>query len=110
MRLYFAGKVWLAVTCRYGIYLPQSGDLKMAALGMLLTVGGGIASFVGSVAILIVAFKESVGQGFLNLIVPFYALYYLATRWEACKKGFLLIVGGSVVMVLGGIVAAMGSA
>ena len=82
----------------------------MAALGMLLTVGGGIASFVGSVAILIVAFKESVGQGFLNLIVPFYALYYLVTRWEACKKGFLLNVGGGVAVVLGMVLGAAGAA
>ena len=81
----------------------------MAGLGLLLTVGGGIAAFVGVVAILIVAFKESTGQGLCNFFLGPYMLYYVVTRWEACKKGFLLQVGGTVAMVLGGILAAMGA-
>ena len=82
----------------------------MAVLGLLLTVGGGIAAFVGVVAILIVAFKESTGQGLCNFFLGPYMLYYVVTRWEACKKGFLLSIGGGVVAVLGGIVAGMGAA
>ena len=82
----------------------------MAAIGMILGFGGWAASFIGGIAILIVAFKESVGQGILNLLIPFYVLYYVMTRWEACKKGFLLSIGGGVVAVLGGIVAGMGAA
>ena len=82
----------------------------MAGLGLLLTVGGGIAAFVGFVAILIVAFKESTGQGLCNLFLGPYMLYYVVTRWETCKKGFLLSIGGSVAMVLGTIVGALGAA
>ena len=81
----------------------------MAAIGMILAFGGWAASLIGGIAILVVAFKESVGQGVLNLLIPFYALYYVITRWEACKKGFLLSVGGGVVAALGAIVAGLGA-
>ena len=82
----------------------------MAGLGMLLSGGGLIASLVGVIAILIVAFKESTGQGLCNLLLGPYMLYYVVTRWETCKKGFLLSIGGSVAAVLGTIVGAMGAA
>ncbi len=82
----------------------------MVALGMILMVGGGIASFVGSIQILIAAFKESTAQGLLSLFLGPYILYYIFTRWEACKKGFMLSIGGTVAIVLGTIVGAMGAA
>jgi len=82
----------------------------MALIGMLLAVGGGIAALVGSIQILIAAFKESTGQGLCNLFLGPYMLYYVVTRWETCKKGFLLSIGGSVAMVLGTIVGALGAA
>ena len=82
----------------------------MVALGMILMAGGGIASFVGSIQILIAAFKESTGQGLLSFFLAPYMLYYIFTRWEACKKAFLMSIGGSVAIVLGSIVAAMGAA
>ena len=79
----------------------------MAALGMLLLVVGWAGAAIGSLAILVVAFKESIFQA-ICLCIPFYGLYYVITRWETCKKGFLLCVGGSVVAALGGIVETMG--
>ena len=82
----------------------------MAVIGMLLAVGGGIAALVGSIQILIAAFKESTSQGLLSLFLGPYILYYVFTRWETCKKGFLLSIGGSVAAVLGTIVGAMGAA
>ena len=82
----------------------------MAAIGMILMLVGGIASLVGAVNILIVAFRESVGQGLCNLLLGPYALYYVFTRWEACKKGFLLNVGGGVAVVLGMVLGAAGAA
>jgi len=82
----------------------------MAVIGMLLAVGGGIAAVVGSIQILIVAFKESTAQGLLSFFLGPYILYYVFTRWETCKKGFLLSIGGGVAAVLGTIVGAMGAA
>ncbi len=81
----------------------------MAALGMLLLVVGWAGAAIGSLAILVVAFKESIFQA-ICLCIPFYGLYYVITRWETCKKGFLLSIGGGVAAVLGTIVGAMGAA
>ena len=58
----------------------------MAGLGLLLTVGGGIAAFVGVVAILIVAFKESTGQGLCNFFLGPYMLYYVVTGGKLVKR------------------------
>ena len=82
----------------------------MAAIGMILMAGGAIAAFVGSIQILIAAFNESAAQGLLSLFLGPYILYYIFTRWETCKKGFMLSIGGSVAIVLGTIVGAMGAA
>ena len=82
----------------------------MAAIGMILMAGGGIAALVGSIQILIAAFKESTGQGLLSFFIAPYMLYYIFTRWETCKKGFLLSIGGSVAVILGSIVGVMGAA
>ena len=76
---------------------------------MILMLVGGIASLVGAVNILIVAFRESTGQGLCNLFLGPYAIYYVATRWETCKKGFLLNVGGGVAFVLGMVLGAAGA-
>ena len=82
----------------------------MAIIGAVLLFGGWLLSLIGGIMILVVAFKESVGQGLLSLFIPFYVLYYVFTRWEACKKGFLLNVGGVVGVILGTVLAGIGAA
>ena len=73
----------------------------MAAIATILVFGGWLASLVGGIMILVEAFKESTGQGFLSLLVPFYAFYYVFTRWDDCKKGFLINVAGVVAVIAG---------
>jgi hypothetical protein len=60
--------------------------------------GAGIALFViaqllalySGIRILIVVFSESIVQGLLYLFVPFYALYYVFTRWDQCGAYFIM--------------------
>jgi hypothetical protein len=52
----------------------------------------GLVSLVCGIIILIGAFKESLAQGLLSLLVPFYILYYAFARFQHPKKG--LVVGG----------------
>ena len=78
----------------------------MAAIATILVFGGWLASAVGGIMILVAAFRESAGQGCLNLFVPFYSVYYVATRWDDCKKGTLICVGGIVAAFIGGFVGA----
>jgi len=65
---------------------------------MLLGAVASLAGLVGSIIILISAFKESVGQGFLCLCVPFYILYYAFAKFQHEKKNMVLAawLGGGI--------------
>ena len=73
-----------------------------AIVGILFLVGG-LVSFVGTIMILIEAFKESILWGIGSLIVPFVILAFIITRWEVSKKGFLISLGGVAMQIVGGI-------
>ena len=73
----------------------------MAAIATILVFGGWLASLVGGIMILVAAFRESTGQGFMSLLIPFYAIYYVFTRWEDCKTGFLINLAGVVAVIAG---------
>jgi len=54
--------------------------------------------FVGQIALLVAAFKESVVWGLCVLIIPFAALVFLIKCWEAAKQPFLVaIMGGGLI-------------
>jgi len=78
----------------------------------LLALGGicSLISFVGAIIILISAFKESRGQGFLCLCVPFYILYFAFAKFQHEKKNMILgaWLGGTVLnLVFQGLAGAM---
>jgi hypothetical protein len=88
-------------------------------MGVLIGLGGllSILSLVCSILILIHAFQQSVGKGFLCLCVPCYIVYYMFSEFEHPKKnliiaGYWLGVAGSVVanvgMRMGGMVGGAG--
>jgi len=81
------------------VLMPQ--ESVMINSGLALQIGGGFISFLYGLRILIVAFKESVLQGLLYLIVPFYALFYIITRWDRVAGLFILMVVGNAVVGLG---------
>ena len=56
---------------------------------------------VGNILVLVAAFKQDVTKGILSLLLAPYAIYFVFTNWEVCKKGFLLAVGGSVLLIGG---------
>ena len=58
----------------------------MLMLGGLLY----LVTLVCSIIILIAAFKESVGQGFLCLCIPFWILYFAFAKFEHEKKTIIL--------------------
>jgi hypothetical protein len=68
---------------------------------MLMALGGllSLVGFVGWLFIIIHAFKNSVGQGFLSLCVPFYILYYAFAKFQHPKKGLIiaLFLGGYII-------------
>ncbi len=82
----------------------------METIGMLLLGVGCLAACVCGLWMLVIAFQESVAQGLLYWFVPFYAIYYVISRWEKCKTPFLCSLGAMVLVVLGAIMGGAGAA
>ena len=80
-------------------------------MGLVLVGLGAIFAIVGlvcNIIILIHAFKQSVGQGFMCLCIPCYILYYMFTKFEHEKKG--LIIGGALGgNILGNVLSQVGA-
>jgi hypothetical protein len=74
------------------MFLTAVTALTTAAF-FLFGIGGLVCMYSG-VRIIMVAFEESPVQGILYLLVPFYPLYYIATRWETCAGFFIMNCGG----------------
>lgn len=71
-----------------------AGTLAMGAVGL-----GVILMFIGSIGSLVVAFQESAVCGLMFLFVPFYALYYLITRWDLVRRPFLINLAGTAILI-----------
>ena len=84
----------------------------MGALGMVLSGIGGLASLVGGIIIMVAAFKESTGQGFMCLCIPLYVFYFAFAKYESEKKNTVLAVwlGGVVVQIIGTLISMAGAA
>ena len=61
----------------------------------------GIISLVYWVRLVIAAFTEKLACGLMFLFVPFYALFYVITRWSECGKLFLIYLTLSILQPLG---------
>ena len=81
----------------------------MTALGILIILVSVLISLVGSVMLIIVAFRVSVTWGLLVLFVPFAALIFLVKYWQDAKKPFLISVSGTALQLFGVVVLGMGA-
>ncbi len=88
------GRLMLGLTMALGLTLglslirPGLAPMVGAVIGLILSMVGGIWS-------LLVAFRESVTCGLLYLLLPFYSIYYLFTRWEEMHRPFLVGLAGT---------------
>ena len=81
----------------------------MSILGFVLMGIGGIAALITGILILVEAFKESVLWGIGSLLVPFVGIIFVVTHWSETGKLFLYNIGGSVLLVVGSVMAGMGA-
>ncbi len=95
--------VWLITAALALVKVPVAAFL---ALGCLFIIGFGML-MIGSVVGLIVPFFENVLNGLLFLLVPFYNVYYVITRWQAMKRPFLLWLAGVGLLATAGFTAAV---
>jgi hypothetical protein len=64
---------------------------------------GGILLLVGSIWILVAAFKESVLWGVISLCVPFGALVFAIQRFAELKTPIILYIVGFVLSLIGNV-------
>ena len=85
--LTFAG-ILLAIVS--GFILPFASVIiifGMLGIGILITN-------ITAIWVLVIAFKEDVTAGLLSLFLPFYPIYYVATRWSKCWQAVGLFLAG----------------
>ncbi len=87
------------------VAMPQ--HLVMRNSGFVLIVAGALLSFFFGIRLLIEGFRESVVCGILMLVLPFYQLYFVISRWDRVGGIFLFIVFGNVMYVMGVVMVAI---
>ena len=70
-------------------------------LALCLLLGGFLLSIVGHFWIIIVAFREDVGQGLLVWLLPIYWWVYVFSRWEETWFGFAITALGWLMLFFG---------
>jgi predicted Zn finger-like uncharacterized protein len=92
-----------------GIVLLLAGLSFLSPIFTLALLGFGyLLMFTGSVWGLLTAFRENSLCGTLYLVLPFYSLYYLLTRWYEMKFPFLTSLTGFAIFFLAGFLGGLG--
>jgi hypothetical protein len=88
-----------------GTGLPHDAEVNdltlVVRLGEFFTIGGLVLTFALSVWAVSLAFSEGVLHGLMVLFVPFYYVYYVATRWDAMMTPFLATLGSAALTCFG---------
>jgi hypothetical protein len=79
--------------------LPQ--DVAMFIAACILFSFGGLIIVAGEIWIKVIAFQDSMLQGFLVLLIEPYETYYMFTHWDECASAFFLWFGGALLIGLG---------
>ncbi len=89
----------LAMAAAAAGFLAKNSHLLNA--GVFIVVAANVGMLVVGVAYLVsLPFKEGPTYGLLNLLVPFYAVYYWVTRWHKMRKPVLKTLGAFVPIAL----------
>ena len=67
----------------------------MAVIGIIFGIiafAVAVAGFVATIIILVEAFKTSVTDGLLSLLVPFYIMYFMFAKLQHSKKTLLIVL------------------
>ena len=78
------------------LLVPSTGIFLMVAAGALFL----ILWLYGFLGMLVLPFQESAACGLMCMFVPFYALYYLITRWDTMRGPFLSGLAAYGIVVL----------
>lgn len=105
--VYIFGLVALAAFATMMFTLPK-GKAFFITGAIIVSFGGLIQSYWG-IRMIIAAFMESVAQGFLYLLVPFYPIFYWITRWKTVGGFFMNALKAMGLQALGGCFMGLGA-
>lgn len=99
---------WLYLVSLFCLVFVLLGYLFHWKLLLHLGAVGVVASnismlYVGVAYLVSLPFKESLGQGLANLLIPFYAIYYWSTRWPRMKPAVTKTLGSFLPIALVGL-------
>lgn len=86
------------------LMMPQEQVMRNG--GIILMAAGGLLAFFFSIRLLIEAFKDSVLNGLLCLIVPPYVFYFVTSRWDRVAGIFMFMILGTLLCGLGALMVA----
>jgi hypothetical protein len=100
---------WAYVAATGPMSIPVQ-QVAVIGIGVMVFVAY-VLSFWGGIWLLCIAFREEVTKGVMCLLVPFYCLYYICTRWDETKGAFalslaplgLLLALGMATLGIGGV-------
>jgi hypothetical protein len=72
----------------------------MDAVAGILVLVGWLTMFVGSIMVLIAAFRESVLWGIGCLFIAPVTLFFIITHWSEAKKGFFIQLAGIAIILV----------
>ncbi|HBE68206.1 MAG TPA: hypothetical protein DDW52_08670 [Planctomycetaceae bacterium] len=76
---------------------------------ILVLVSYAVVQMAGGIWLVVVAFQEEPVQGILYILVPFYALFYLITRWDTCRVPFMMCIVSVFSLICSGLGVFAGS-
>jgi hypothetical protein len=92
-----AAAIGIAVTLA-AVFVPA----VRVPVGIALAAPGAILCLYGYASGAYIAFTEDDFYGWLYILFPFYAAYYLVSRWDEMHSRLIMVVGGLVLLGIGG--------
>jgi len=89
--------VIVAILAIFSTFVPR----MMMIVGSGIVVLGLILTVYGYLTAIYIAFTEDDLHGWLFLMIPMYAAYYLVSRWDEMKSRLVMIVIGLVLLSVG---------
>lgn len=65
--------------------------------GLVFAMIGGLMSFIGSIWVLVLAFRRHIGWGLAGLLIPFALMVFGVMNWSETQEGMMLTIVGTVV-------------
>jgi DNA-directed RNA polymerase subunit RPC12/RpoP len=80
------------------VFLPEA----RTPVGVALAIPGLLLCLYGYATGVYIAFTEDDLHGWLFLLIPFYAAYYIVSRWDDMYTRVIMVVAGLTLLAIGG--------